>query len=101
MKVLIDIDDKTYETIKNAEPLKWDCPIESAYKAIKNGTPLPKGHWIDNNESEIDARYGRHIYKCSECDRLADKFVCGTEDWWDSEKPNYCPNCGAKMESEE
>lgn len=42
MKVVIDIDDETYETIKNAEPLKWDCPIESAYKTIKNGTPLDK-----------------------------------------------------------
>ncbi len=44
MKLIIDIDDETYETIKNAEPLKWDCPIESAYKAIKNGTPLSKRH---------------------------------------------------------
>ena len=59
------------------------------------------GHWIDDNENELDAQYGRHLYKCSECGKYADAFVGGTEDWWDIEKPNYCPNCGAKIESEE
>ena len=59
------------------------------------------GHWIDDNENELDAQYGRHLYKCSECGKYADAFVGGTEDWWDIEKPNYCPNCGAKMESED
>ena len=48
MKLIVDIDDETYETIKNAEPLKWDCPIESAYVAIKNGTPL------DDIKAEIE-----------------------------------------------
>jgi len=55
------------------------------------------GYWIDDNENEIDARYGRHLYKCSECNEYADMFVGSTEDWWDIEKPNYCPNCGCRM----
>ena len=55
------------------------------------------GHWIDDNENEIDAQYGRHLYRCSKCNEYADMFIGGTEDWWDLEKPNYCPNCGAKM----
>ena len=55
------------------------------------------GRWIDDNENEIDAQYGRHLYKCSECDEYANAFVGGTEDWWDIEKPNYCPNCGCRM----
>ena len=38
------------------------------------------GHWIDT-----DNYYQR--WKCSECG-------CHTRD----AKPNYCPNCGAKME---
>ena len=54
------------------------------------------GHWIDD-----DDRMGRSIYICSECNEHADKFIGGTEDWWDLEKPNYCPNCGAKMEEED
>lgn len=59
--------------------------------------PTKTGHWIDDNENEIDAQYGRHLYKCSKCNEYADMFIGGTEDWWDLEKPNYCPNCGAKM----
>jgi len=63
---------------------------------------VPKtGHWIDDNKDEIDAQYGRHLYRCQICNKYADYFVGGTEDWWDVEKPNYCPNCGCRMESEE
>ena len=56
-----------------------------------------KPHWIDDNENELDAQYGRHLYKCSECNTYANDYVGGTEDWWDIKKPNYCPRCGAKM----
>ena len=57
-----------------------------------------KPHWIDDNENELDAQYGRHLYKCSECNTYANDHVGGTEDWWDIKKPNYCPRCGAKMD---
>lgn len=69
--------------------------LDMAIKALEQESEM--GYWIDDNENEIDAQYGRHIYKCSECNEYADKFVAGTEDWWDLEKPNYCPNCGVKM----
>ena len=65
-------------------------------------TPAEKvGRWIDDNKDEIDAQYGRHLYRCQICNKYAEYFVGGTEDWWDIEKPNYCPSCGAKMEGEE
>ena len=53
-------------------------------KGIPSVNPQePKtGHWIDHQD-------GRWIYaKCSECGTVHDT------------QTNYCPNCGAKMESE-
>lgn len=35
-------------------------------------------------------------YFCSECNVCADYFISG--DFWFDERPNYCPNCGAKMD---
>ena len=60
MKLIVDIDDKTYETIKNAEPLKWDCPIESAYNAIKNGTPHEREKVLDKIRAEIEQTTSRY-----------------------------------------
>ena len=55
------------------------------------------GYWIDDNENKLDAQYGRHLYRCSECGKYANEFVGGIEDWWDIKEPKYCPNCGVKM----
>lgn len=60
-------------------------------------TPKEKiGKWIDD-ANKIDAQFGRHTYICSECGKYAEYFISGTEVWWDRIKPNFCPNCGAKM----
>ena len=83
-----------------------DCRWEYQYENIpcmqckQNYTDKwqKKPHWIDDNENELDAQYGRHLYKCSECNTYANDYVGGTEDWWDIKKPSYCPNCGAKMD---
>ena len=78
------------------ENLKWllecsyvdsfeDAENEALEMAIKALEQEPKtGHWIPSHipESILD--------ECSECG-----FSCGAFTF------NYCPNCGARMESEE
>ena len=71
--------------------------LEALDMAIEALNQQKEYEWIDDNENELDAQYGRHLYKCSKCNKYANDFVGGIEDWWDVEKPNYCPNCGAKM----
>lgn len=88
MRMIIDIPKSEYEVImKHWGGYQGGC--YSVYDAIKNGTPLPKGHWI-NTPDYVTCAYGCIDYvKCSECgeDSL--------------EEGDFCPNCGAKMESEE
>lgn len=54
--------------------------VEALNMAIKSLEKQKTGHWIPRNSFLLQ-------YKCSECE-------------WESEKYNYCPNCGAKMEGE-
>lgn len=52
------------------------------------------GKWINYNWSDTNGtcRWG---IKCSQCNK---EYKYGAEVWL---SPNYCPNCGAKMEVEE
>ena len=96
--------EKVIDALKISAPIhalteeEFNDYIQTLNKAMDWLEQEPKTvHWIDDNENEIDAQYGRHLYKCSECNEYANAFVGGTEDWWDLEKPNYCPNCGCRM----
>ena len=40
MKIVIDISDEMYQAVKSG---LW-CGNDTWYNALKNGTPLPKGH---------------------------------------------------------
>ena len=49
------------------------------------------GHWIEYSWNDNGlARWGL------ECDKCHKKYKYGGEIW---NNPNFCPNCGAKMES--
>lgn len=83
MKLVIEINENIYKKAKlnNYDNLDGVDAIIS----IRNGTPLPKGHW----ETSVD-RWGEEVttvngYRCSECGEFN-----GFND-------NYCPNCGADM----
>lgn len=54
-----------------------------------------RGEWIDEAD-KYDASFGIHDYRCSNCNSYADEYISGHE-WYTAGKPNFCPNCGAKM----
>lgn len=56
-------------------------------------TPVVHGHWIKDNDSfQTDDYYCCYFdYNCSECGEIVnDRYKL----------PNYCPDCGAKMDVE-
>lgn len=48
----------------------------------------PKGRWVDHMVRD---------WRCSECGEKIHK-VRNVDGYCYDDKPNYCPNCGAKME---
>ena len=57
-------------------------------------SPVVHGHWIKDNDSfQTDDYYCCYFdYNCSECSEIVnDRYKL----------PNYCPNCGAKMDGED
>ena len=55
--------------------------IEGDYEIIKEYEEPKAGKWVDIPFS--------HYFKCSECDK------------YQISETNYCPNCGARMESKQ
>ena len=95
MKVIIDIPEDMYESIKQ---LKIQYPRGSAktnqldfyyelFTCIKQGIPLPKGHWIKHHNDNL-GRCMRDNLECSVCG----KWMC------ESPYQSFCPSCGAEME---
>jgi hypothetical protein len=72
--------------------------LEDTLRKVKNArsVKVEPQKWIDKAD-KVDAKFGRHDYVCPKCNEYARRFVGGSEDWWCVGKPNYCPNCGAKM----
>jgi predicted amidophosphoribosyltransferase len=67
-----------------------ECHIQQGLFNIPSAdvAPVVHGRWIEG-EMVIDDGVGGYIYHCSEC-----------EDWYHAWTPNYCPNCGARMDGD-
>lgn len=52
-----------------------------------DAVPVVHSRW---EITDIEHAYGTRCYHCPECG----------EDEWRHDEPNYCPNCGAKMDLE-
>ena len=63
--------------------------VDKRLRKLPPVTPKEKtGHWID------DMRLGYHVSVCSNCNWRGHGDTCLIYE------PKYCPNCGARMESE-
>lgn len=102
MKLIINIPEEIYEASQIIK-VKNEDVIQIPLEVIANGIPLPdnvtngdvigepsrrKGHWI---ETEY------HRWRCSICREK------GMSEWDNihNVRTNFCPNCGAKMGSED
>ena len=89
--------EQTYNWSKD-EFLRVTNPFDYLRKRINSlpsVIPKPKtGHWINVKVGKL---FPSNDFKCSECGNILDfdGVNCGRGD------ANFCPNCGAKMESEE
>ena len=64
--------------------------IEEVLNELPSVTPKQKiGHWIVDVDRWGDVVTTVNGYRCSECNAF------------NTDKDNYCPNCGARLESEE
>lgn len=74
-----------YDIVRDDYGRQMVIPSEKEWTEVKRGRWI-KWHWYaDDSKDSLTEEY-----KCSECD-----FPWGETDY------NFCPNCGAKMESEE
>ena len=71
IELVIKISDEMYQAVKDGT---W-CGNELWYSALKNGTPLPKGHgrlkdidWIDDNCPDYRTEDGAWCYKWEDID---------------------------------
>lgn len=88
MKLIIDIPEDVIESAKSSPNYYPTYHFEKIWKAIANGTPLPKaGHW----EWLTDDKY-----RCSNC-----RHETRVDEYFGYPMYNFCPFCRARMESGE
>ena len=78
----------------------WDCDecVEALYMGIEAIKEQPKrGKWIDREEVQDYIKVKYQTATCSNC------FKVTMQEKWDEDLRYYafCPNCGARMETEQ
>lgn len=69
---------------------------DAKHMTAVDAAPVVHGEWIGEADGYADGELIHEEWNCSKCDYCIDY---GTDD--PSLLPNYCPNCGAKMDGEE
>lgn len=88
MKLIIELSEGDIWALSRDAKEGYDNPIDNVMLAVKNGTPLSEGHWIEHDDWDGDMYYECSICKEPYC--LIDGTP--TENLY-----NYCPNCGAHL----
>ena len=90
-----------------------DCAADDALEAAEKRiaeleAQMPKeGEWIIDGMNEYELSYGcvgyEPIYRCSKCGITTESYLRTERPIMpeDTDFPNYCPNCGAKMKGEQ
>lgn len=55
--------------------------------------------WQDR-ATAAEREFHRHYFVCPRCGVNADYFIGGTENWWCSSAPKFCPSCGRSMKED-
>lgn len=87
MKLTIDISKDRYDEIMAMDWANCRRFFDEEIRAIHDGIPQRTGQWISTETKGVKYAFWCR-YKCSLCGELSDR-------------KNYCPNCGAKMEVED
>ena len=92
MRIVIDIDENVFVRLFDNGTEDYEIvndDLSATAKAIRGGTPLPKGYWIKHNTPNWA------YYDCSLCSCVA--TCTETTDSYLWKLSNFCPDCGAKM----
>lgn len=72
---------------ENNPMAKWDSGLWIRYKMFEN---------VIADSPTIEPQRGKWIYQFRDSEN--EEYRCSKCDYPEAYKPNYCPNCGAKME---
>lgn len=97
MQILIDIPESIYDTIEADENISRE-QLAVLQMHILNGTPLPKGQWIEYTRVLIPEPINKweQAWYCSNCGYGNQECEDGSAwlEW------KHCPNCGAIIEAD-